>query len=346
MIVAKFGGSSVRDASAFKRCQEIIKKQDAIKIVILSATYNTTNELEEIFSLSESESESESDHDIEFQKEKYQLLINRHKALATDLCIKKELSDALFNQIDKEYQVCQRKDDYLALGELMSSHLFYHFLKMNLTNMTSVKLIDARTLIKTDSLFGMATPNVAKIKSACQELDRENSLIITQGFIGSDDQNNTTTLGREGSDYTASLLAAAIGATEVQIWTDVDGVYSADPRLVSEAKPIAKLSYKQAAILAENGAKVLFPQTLAPVIEKKIPVRVKSSLFPEKEGSIITDEVASRTAVTSQRCEENENEYIISVVGPQLEDKTFSQHKVSKDEHIEALISLHQKYCL
>jgi aspartate kinase len=342
LIVAKFGGSSVRDASAFKRCLEIIKKQDTIKLVILSATYNSTNELEEIYELSIQGSK--------LQEEKYQSLIKRHQDLAIDLGIDNEIVDLFFDKIDIEYRTCQRKDDYLALGELMSSTLFYHYLNIHLTDAVSLEFRDARELIKTDSQFGMAVPNEDKIKTACHQLVKENSLIITQGFIGSDEMNRTTTLGREGSDYSASLLAAAIGASGVQIWTDVDGVYSADPRLVKEAKPIKNLSYLQAAMLAKNGAKVLYPKTLAPLLSQNIPVYVKSSLFPEKVGSLIDDDEATFCAVTSKKNQDSsvdsESEFIISVIGPHLTDKKISQYHVSEKLHLETLSSLHQKYCL
>jgi aspartate kinase len=232
----------------------------------------------------------------------------------------------------------------------MSSTLFYHYLNILLTDVVSVECREARELIKTDSQFGMAVPNEDEIKTACHQLVQENNLIITQGFIGSDEMNRTTTLGREGSDYSASLLAAAVGASEVQIWTDVDGVYSADPNLVKEAKPIPFLSYWQAAKLAENGAKVLFPKTLAPLIINKIPVRVKSSLFPEKAGSLISDIEETLCAVTSQRNQDSdssvENEFIISVIGPQPGKEIFTQYHVSKKQHLDELGSLHQKYCL
>lgn len=336
MIVAKFGGSSVRDASAFRRCLEIIKKERSIKLVILSATYNTTNELEEIYSLA---SENK-----KLQARKYQEIISRHKALAMELCIDDNLSHQFFDQIDKEFTKCTRKDDFLALGEIISSTLFYFFLKDNLND--EVVLIDAKSLVKTNSCYGNATPNESLIATACQKNNFENKITITQGFIGSDDLGHTTTLGREGSDYSASLLAAALNASEVQIWTDVDGIYSADPRLVKEAIPIKNLSYKQAALLAKSGAKVLFSKTLAPVLVKNIPVRVKSSLNPEKEGSLITASEALSCAITSQKSKINEDEYVITIVGPNLGDSGFYTETVTSQKHLETLVSLHKKYCL
>jgi len=149
---------------------------------------------------------------------------------------------------------------------------------------------DARKVIRTDDTFGCAVPAIDVIAEQAEKRLRPRiaqALIVTQGFIGSDAAGHTTTLGRGGSDYTASLLAEALNASRVDIWTDVAGIYTTDPRIVAQAKRIDNLSYSEAREMATLGAKVLHPATLLPAIRKNIPVFVGASNNPSAGGTLV-----------------------------------------------------------
>jgi aspartate kinase len=288
-IVAKFGGSSVRDASAMFRCAQIVKDNPEIKIVILSATYNTTNNLEAFAE------KSIKGHGLKvFEKIK-----DQHLEIAEKLSLTDRASELLFNlfellldlgeQIKSEGEVAADiMDEVYSIGERMSTVIFSDLLGKE----RSVALVDARELIKTDGNFKCANPIIEEIQKNCDEvlplLFKDNELVVTQGFIGETLDRRTTTLGREGSDYSAALLAEAVEAKLLQIWTDVDGIYSNDPKVDSDALRFDKISYDEAERMAKGGAKVLFPETIAPARRKNIPVFVGSSIHPENGGTTIS----------------------------------------------------------
>lgn len=179
-------------------------------------------------------------------------------------------------------------DAITSTGELLSTKIFSAYAA---SKGYPAHYLDARRVMVTNDDFGRAVPSMPELISACQTeilplLDQGN-WIITQGFIGATADGITTTLGRGGSDYTAALIGAAIEADEIQIWTDVDGMMTADPRLVPEARPIAKVSFQEAAELAYFGAKVLHPLTIKPAVEKNIPVRILNTLNPKSQGTLI-----------------------------------------------------------
>ena len=178
-------------------------------------------------------------------------------------------------------------DRLIACGELMSTRLFTELLRQR-----GVKACwqDARQLLRTDSRFGKASVDLAATRALCQAALGPllgDSLIITQGFIGADGNGRTTTLGRGGSDYSAALLAEALDAGTIEIWTDVPGIYTTDPRLVTRARPIPEISFVEAAEMATFGAKVLHPATLQPAVRQDIPVFVGSSKDPAAGGTWI-----------------------------------------------------------
>jgi len=333
MIVAKFGGSSLRDTEAFGRCLEIIKKNPNYQIIVASATFNTTNELEAIFS------------DPSLRKK--DLLLKRHMDLAHELGLSKEIYDPFFEEIKLKLDKYESRDELLAQGELMSSFLLTHFLKKNLTS--HVLLVDARTIIKTNVESGEVKPNTLKIIENCKELLplKRGEILVTQGFIGSLENGMTTTLGREGSDYSATLLGRGVNALEVHIWTDVAGVYSCDPRLIEKAFPFKHLSFDQAELMALQGAKVLFPQTLAPLKESQIILRVKSTLSPNESGTCISCKESFVTALAVE-------DKFISIIGPHdlKEDKlsivrSESHLSVLESQNLKSdLEKLHNKYIL
>jgi aspartate kinase len=290
-IVAKFGGSSVRDADAIKRCCDIIQSNEKISLVVVSATYNTTNELELIAGLAIK--------DVNGAILSLDILLNRHERLAKELILDEAISQSIKEIKEEAGKVIslmntsekiesETMDEMYSFGERLSTLLVSNYLHKMIPKRTP-KYLDARTIIQTNSEYGFAKPNIEEIRNNFKKQEKfiQENLIITQGFIGACEEGRTTTLGREGSDYSATLFAEVIDAGEVQIWTDVAGIATVDPKQVKTANFIESLSYEEAASMAQNGAKVLFPKTLTPARRKSIPVFVKSSLDSSLKGTKI-----------------------------------------------------------
>jgi len=227
-------------------------------------------------------------------------------------------------------------DEIYSFGERLSANLIAPLIK-------SSELVDARDLIKTDDHFGNATPEIKQIGSQARKivlpLIAKGKVVITQGFIGSSPDNMTTTLGRGGSDYTASLLAEALGANQMQIWTDTAGIASADPRIISSAQQIEQLSFQEAAELATAGAKILFPKTILPARRSKIPVFVGSTFHPQDGGTLITSETAHKPLIKAIALKTNQS--LVSISTPEMAHQPgylakiftiFAEHKISIDQ--------------
>lgn len=184
-------------------------------------------------------------------------------------------------------------DRLIACGEMMSSCLFTELLTQRGAR---AEWQDVRQLLRTDSRFGKASVDLAATREQCQQRLGPllgDAIVVTQGFIGADEHGRTTTLGRGGSDYSAALLGEAMEVGTIEIWTDVPGIYTTDPRLVSSARPIPEISFAEAAEMATFGAKVLHPSTLQPAVRQDIPVFVGSSREPEAGGTWIRASTAS-----------------------------------------------------
>ena len=191
-------------------------------------------------------------------------------------------------------------DAIAAFGERLSTRIFAAHL---VSTGVSAELVDARLVMRTDARSGSAQPMMDAVRSlAARHLEprlRPDHVVVTQGYIGATEAGLTTTLGRGGSDYTAAIFAAALHASECQIWTDVEGVLTADPRIVEEALPIPELAFSEAAELAAFGAKVLHPATIQPAIEGKVPVTVRHTRRPEGRFTTITGNVRTGRPVTA-----------------------------------------------
>jgi len=198
----------------------------------------------------------------------------------------------------------------------LSSYLFTQVLRGQ--GLDAVRF-DVRKVLKTDSQFAKATPNIAATAAAAQKylvpLLAE-QVVVTQGFIGSDEHNQTTTLGRGGSDYSAALLAEAINAKSVHIWTDVVGIFSTDPRLCVKATPIARLSFDEAAEMATFGAKVLHPATILPASRSHISVFVGSSREPQLGGTWIEKEKSEQPGIRAVT--QRKNQILLTVKSPEM----------------------------
>ncbi|MDE3184658.1 MAG: bifunctional aspartate kinase/homoserine dehydrogenase I [Bacteroidota bacterium] len=302
MRVLKFGGSSVANAENINKIVSIL--EDRLKneklIVVVSALGGTTDALLTSVVLASEGKEK--------YKEELQKIENRHLEMTKQLIPVAQQSRVLSmvkqhcNEIEDicngvfllQELTSRTKDRIMSYGELLSSQIIAA--KFESTGFKN-KWIDARKIIITNSNFENAVVNFdvsnPKIHSCFH--DAEESFFIVPGFISSDKNGVTTTLGRGGSDYTASVIAAAVDATALEIWTDVSGMMTADPRLVSNAKIIPNVLYREAMELSHFGAKVLYPPTIQPVMRKNIPVWVKSTFAPEHHGTLIENTSEKKT---------------------------------------------------
>lgn len=327
-VVSKFGGSSVKDAPAMLRSSLIIENNPLIKIAVISATQNTTNQLEFV-------ARAAVMGDEETLGNVTSELINKHINIAKELFISSstlselevlcgELKSLGISILNKRSYTPKTMDELYSLGERMSSLLMFDLLRLRLPD-KKIVLLDARKIIKTNSDFQKAVPQIDLIAKNAKVLinpDLNDEIIfVTQGFIGADLLGNTTTLGREGSDYSAALFGEAINASLVEIWTDVPGVASSDPRFIKNVKYIKELSYDEATAFATLGAKVLFPTTLLPTKRKNIPVFVGSSLAPELGGTMITGMQNSGFSLKGVSQLIGPDSILVSFVGTHLNEK-------------------------
>ncbi len=271
-----------------QRTLEIASKKLPKKVVIVySASGKTTDHLVTI-------GEAARNGNKEAYESTLEQIITHHKNICNDLSISQETADDLLEELRHFTQgllllkeVTKRSfDSLLSFGEFLSTRLVYAYaMSKNL----SVEYHDSRTFLKTDNTFGNAQPNMPRTKELLKQRigSSSASIHIVQGFIGSTEGGVCTTLGRGGSDYTASLCAAALDAEVLEVWTDVPGIMTSDPRIVSDAQPLSALSYQEAAELAYFGAKVLHPATIQPAVEKAIPVVIKNTNEPELPGTNI-----------------------------------------------------------
>lgn len=308
MKVLKFGGTSVGSPDRIKKLLDIINPKER-QIVVLSAVSGTTNSLVEISQAYLAGDKPKAAELIAALKAKYDVFINELFSTEQGLNNGKELIDYHFNLISSfanEHFTPVEEKVILAQGELISTTL-YHFYLTEIA--IPSKLLPALDFMKIDE---DNEPVVDFITSHLQPmLDKypENTLFITQGYICRNSFGETDNLRRGGSDYTASLIGAAIGADEVQIWTDIDGMHNNDPRIVKGTKPIAQLSFDEAAELAYFGAKILHPQSVFPAQKYKVPVRLLNTMEPTAPGTLITNEsergkiksIAAKDGITAIR---------------------------------------------
>jgi aspartate kinase len=292
----KFGGSSVADAVCMRQVAQLVRAAlPRAPLVVLSAAGKTTDALFQAARTAEAGALPEA-------LEASRAIFLRHKAIADELFPlgvpvdllraldkQREELDLLLRGVGFLCELSPRSMDAIASqGERLSTLLFAHFLA---SQDVRAELVDARSVLRTDANFGCAQPDAACIRElALRELAQRlvpGCALVTQGYIGATEKGFTTTLGRGGSDYTAALLGAALASEEVQIWTDVEGVLTADPRLIPQALPIPELSFPEAAELAAFGAKVLHPATIQPAVEAQIPVTVRHTLRPQGRHTVI-----------------------------------------------------------
>jgi aspartate kinase len=297
MRVYKFGGASIVTPAAMKSLFNIIRNAPTPLIIVVSAFGKTTNALEQVAHAANSVNKDLAQRllvDIELSHNNYALellgeahfqkLLPRLQEFYTE--IQWAIDDGGIQSKDYVY------DQIVCVGELLSTTLFSEYLiSQGLEN----QWLDARDMIKTDNVY--REPNV-DIEASTQQTQQivtpilqQVQYVVTQGFIGCTDENNSTTLGREGSDYSAALFAAMLQAESVTIWKDVKGLYNADPRLFPNAVQIAEISYNEVIEMAYFGAQVIHPKTIKPLENKNIPLYVKCFLDETIQGTCIKKEI-------------------------------------------------------
>ena len=297
MKILKFGGSSVANAENIKKVIQIIfesSKKNEEMVIVVSALGGVTNNLIELTSLASKGDEKFQSLLKTFYKQHNQVigkLIKSKNQKNVLIEVKKKfnkLSEAL-NGISLLKELSPRSLDLvMSFGEQLSSYIICEAIK---SSGLECNFVDVRTIIKTDENFGSANVNIQTSYELISNYFKNNSkLSIVGGFIGSTQDGITTTLGRGGSDYTASLIGAALNASVIEIWTDVDGVMTADPREVPNAFPLSKISYEEAGELAHFGAKVIHPKTMKPARLRNIPIQIKNTFNPKSIGTRICSE--------------------------------------------------------
>ena len=289
--VAKFGGTSVANFEAMSRCSAIIENNPQTRLVVSSACSGVTNLLVEL-----ANGVQDADQRLSIMKQ----LADIHDSIIDQLSEPTQVEKEVHSMLDSiasaaeaaSFQSSKKLTDHLvACGELMSTYILTQLMRERGVNAVR---FDIREVLRTDSHYGRAEPQIEEIAKLAQEklapLCAE-YVVVTQGFIGSDEQGNTTTLGRGGSDYSAALIAESVKASGLEIWTDVPGIYTTDPRIAPKAAPIPEISFSEASEMANFGAKILHPSTLVPALRHEIPVFVGSSKEPEKGGTWIRQQV-------------------------------------------------------
>lgn len=304
MKVLKFGGTSVANAENIQKIKNILSALNEDRfIVVVSALGGITDQL--LHAL-----EKASNRDENYLKELEQ--IEKRHLEVLKILIPPQSQSGIISHVKAELNNLETllqgafligeftprlKDTIVSYGELLSSYLISNYLKNEGLN---VALKDGRELIKTDSKFGNAKVNFEQTQKACDSYFQgtTESITLVPGFVASSTTGQNTTLGRGGSDYSAAILAAATDASELQIWTDVNGMYSANPRIVPQAKQIEEITYEEAMELSHFGAKVLYPPTIRPSLSKEIPILIKNTFAPELSGTrIIKKSISTKRTV-------------------------------------------------
>ncbi len=327
MLVLKFGGTSVRDASAMKEAYKAVAGQKSKSLIVLSACSGITDMLLELPSLLVS--------DVTEAKCILDKIYNHHAQIINELLNLKNLDtfELHFKRLSEMAEGIYILGEYsdrnfaklVSFGEKFSSVIFEEYLRAEKLNST---LIDSTNYIKTNSDYLSAKCNLEATQSYCNNLKDllvQYDILVAQGFIASDEDANTTLLGRGGSDYSAALYGKALGAKEIQIYTDVNGILSTDPRLVANAKQLTILSFPQVRRLSFFGAKVIHPDTLIPAMEANIPVKILNTFDQSNSGTTIisgnVNDVEIQSIVLKKDC-------LINYTAEELTDAIISKSKI------------------
>ena len=302
MKVLKFGGTSVANAQNIKLVLEIISQNSKGNklVVVVSALSKVTDLLQSAAAKAAENDESFREIVAEIEKKHLDTLkelipVSEQSSLLSHI---KRIINHLETLLDGCFLLGElsprTEDTILSFGELLSSYIIAQAYQQ-IDKDSSYK--DSRELIKTNNNFGKAVVNFEISNQLIQEYfaENESKINILPGFIALTLDGITTTLGRGGSDYTAAIIAGALDASQLEIWTDVNGMFTANPKIVKQARPIANISYQEAMELSHFGAKVLYPPTIQPVLRKNIPILIKNTFEPEAEGTLISNQISAQT---------------------------------------------------
>ena len=333
MKVYKFGGASVKDAEGIRNISQLLLNEGAESLaIVVSALGKTTNLLEKVVNDHYDRNTPNLDEVKQYHYAILEELFDKSHSIfdeVNNLFVEIEwaVEDAPTSTYAYEY------DQIVSVGELLSTKIVSNFLEQEgFAN----KWIDARDIIRTDNTYRNARIDWQLTQQQISKHISNNGVFLTQGFIGCTTENFTTTLGREGSDFTAAILGFALDAEEVTIWKDVDGMLNADPRYFDDAKLLHQLSFTEAIELAYFGAKVIHPKTIQPLKEKNISLRVKSFLNPKDEGTVIFEDAEMKPFMPSFIIKENQ--ILISI---SANDLSFIV-----EDHLSYIFSLFAKYGL
>jgi len=289
MQVFKFGGASVKDATAIQHVAQILKQYQGEKLfIVISAMGKVTNQLEAIY-----KSYIEEKDDLPTLFKAFQ---DQHIKVVEELMEEpKEAKKALQVFFDPIENLFEKKpvpnrpflyDQIVSIGEMLSTTIVSHYLNaQGIQN----QWLNVKSCIKTDNTYREGIVDWEKTEASINEVANasKSPMMITQGFLGATSENFTTTLGREGSDYSAAIFANCLNATKLSIWKDVPGILNGDPRFIEDAVKINQLTYREANEMTYYGAKVIHVKTMRPLREKNIPLEVRSFIEPEKTGTLI-----------------------------------------------------------
>ena len=299
MKVLKFGGTSVGSVKSIQTLLDILKKEIAgggTPVIVLSAMSGVTNLLIDVAEKAAS-GESYSEQLVELEKRHFDVIkeligVQKQNPVFTKLKLFfNELEDLLQGVYSLQELTPRTRDLILSYGERCSAFMISRIAEQDFPQSLYV---DASELVKTDNNYGKAMVQTEATEMLIRNFYNGNNskILFVTGFIASTDQGRITTLGRGGSDYTAAIFASALNASEIQIWTDVNGMMTADPRMVKKAFPLAELSYTEAMELSFFGAKVIYPPTMIPAFLKKIPIVIKNTFEPEYPGTVIKHSIS------------------------------------------------------
>jgi aspartate kinase len=289
MLVVKFGGTSVGKPERMKKIANLVQDMPGKKIVVLSALSGTTNALVRIGDHLIAQQHTGANNEINELEKHYMQFINELYTSESYKAIGEEIVSRYFSLFrllaagkfdDRSYR------ELLAQGELISTELFYHHLH---EIKVSARLLPALHFMSIDENQEPELEKISERLKPILETLTTIDILVTQGYICRNHRNEIDNLKRGGSDYTASLIGAAIKAEEIQIWTDIDGMHNNDPRIVKKTIPIAELTFDEASELAYFGAKILHPSTIVPAQKFHVPVRLKNTMDEKAAGTIISD---------------------------------------------------------
>lgn len=302
--IFKFGGASVKNAEAVKNVESVIKLFNDDLVVVISAMGKTTNGLEKVVE-SYLNNDGKTQEYLQEVKDFHfnilnDLFLNKNHSIFTEIHntfveIEWEIEDEVVREYDYVY------DQIVSVGEMLSTKIVSAYLKENGTLNT---WIDVRNVIQTDNTYRNAKVDWEVTEQFVQKeiqtkIEKGEKLIITQGFIGSSSELFTTTIGREGSDFSAGILAYCLNAESVTIWKDVPGMLNADPKWFDVTEKLNNISYHEAVELAYYGASVIHPKTIKPLHNKHIPLYIKSFVNPKENGTIIDENTTEDSLIPS-----------------------------------------------